>query len=80
MDMIMLDITDARDVEVDDEVTLIGEQDGASITADDVAALCDTISYEVIAGIMARVPRLYVKDGELVAVQDLASYRVASAL
>jgi alanine racemase len=80
MDMIMLDITDAPGIEVDDEVTLIGEQDGASITADDVASLCDTISYEVIAGIMARVPRLYVKDGELVAVQDLAGYRTASAL
>jgi alanine racemase len=80
MDMIMLDITDASGIEVDDEVTLIGEQGGEAITADDVAALCGTISYEVIAGIMARVPRLYVRGGELVAMQDLAGYRPASAL
>jgi alanine racemase len=80
MDMLMLDITNASGVEVDDEVTLIGEQSGTAISADDVAELCGTISYEVIAGIMARVPRLYVKGGELVAVQDLAGYRPATAL
>jgi alanine racemase len=80
MDMIMLDITDVPDVEVDDEVTLIGEQGGETITADEVGALCGTISYEVLAGIMARVPRLYVKGGSLAAVQDLTGYRNATAL
>lgn len=80
MDMLMLDITDVPDVEVDDEVTLIGEQDGGSITADEVGSLCGTISYEVLAGIMARVPRLYVKGGSLAGVHDLAGYRPASAL
>ena len=63
MDMIMLDITDVPGVEVDDEVTLIGEQGSERITADEVGALCGTISYEVLAGIMARVPRLYIEDG-----------------
>jgi alanine racemase len=80
MDMIMLDITDVPDVEVDDEVTLIGEQGSERITADDVAALSGTISYEVLAGVMARVPRLYSRDGGLAAIQDLTGYRAASPL
>jgi alanine racemase len=80
MDMLMLDITNIPDVEVDDEVTLIGEQGGESVTADEVGGLANSISYEALAGIMARVPRLYVKDGQLVAIQDLAGYREASAL
>jgi alanine racemase len=80
MDMLMLDITNIPDVEVDDEVTLIGEQGDESVTADEVGGLANSISYEALSGIMARVPRLYVKDGQLVAVQDLAGYRETSAL
>ena len=38
-----------------------------SIDADEVARLGGTISYEVLAGIMARVPRLYIRDGRIVA-------------
>jgi alanine racemase len=80
MDMVMLDVTDVPDVSAGDEVTFIGEQGGASIDADEVAAFCDTISYEVLAGIMARVPRLYTRSGLVVACQDLNGYREMSAL
>jgi alanine racemase len=79
MDMIMLDVTDIPDAAAGDEVTLIGEQGGVAIDADEVAVLCDTISYEVLAGIMARVPRLYLRDGRIVAREDLAGYRELSA-
>lgn len=80
MDMIMLDITDVGEIEVDDEVTLIGEQAGDVLSADELGALAGTISYEILAGIMHRVPRLYSRGGELVAVDDLSGYRLASAL
>jgi alanine racemase len=75
MDMLMADVTGIDEVAAGDEVVLIGDQDGASITADEVAALCDTISYEVLTGIMARVPRFYERDGVLVAVDDHRGYR-----
>lgn len=48
-----------EDVEIGDEVVLIGEQGGERITADEVASLVDTISYEIVCGISARVPRSY---------------------
>ncbi len=75
MDMLMLDVTDIPGVSVEDEVTLIGEQGSASIWADEVARLSDTISYEVLAGLSARIARLYTRGGRVVAVEDLAGYR-----
>jgi len=41
---------------------LMGEQNGLSITADDLAALTDTISYEILTGLTARVPRTYIHE------------------
>ena len=59
MDMIMVDVTDLAPVQVGEAVTLIGQQGGESIWADEVAGLIGTIPYEVLCGIGARVPRLY---------------------
>jgi alanine racemase len=74
MDMHMADVSDIPDVELDDEVTLIGEQGGESVTADEVASRAGTISYEILAGIMHRVPRLYTRNGCLIGRQDLSGY------
>ena len=43
-----------------DEVILIGKQDAAEISADDLADSAGTISYEVLTNINSRVPRIYV--------------------
>jgi alanine racemase len=59
MDMIMVDVTDLAPVQVGETVTLIGQQGGESIWADEVAGWIGTIPYEVLCGIGARVPRLY---------------------
>ena len=58
MDLTMVNVGNAK-VEVGDEVVLIGEQNGQLISADEIAGLEDTISYEVICGIGKRVPRIY---------------------
>ncbi|HEU0074314.1 MAG TPA: alanine racemase [Dehalococcoidia bacterium] len=79
MDMLALDVTDIPDVAVDDEVTLLGWQGSECIDADEMAAVIDTISYEVISGLMERVPRLYTRGGRIVARQDLAGLHYASA-
>lgn len=60
MDQFMVDITDIPDVAIGDEVVLIGRQGDEIITADDLAELCDTISYEILTSIGPRVPRIYV--------------------
>ncbi len=58
MDQAMVDITDVDGVMAGDEAVLIGRQGDATITVDEVAANLGTIVYEVVAAIMARVPRL----------------------
>ena len=59
MDMIMVDVTDITQLQVGETVTLIGQQGGESIWADEVAGWIDTIPYEILCGIGSRVPRLY---------------------
>jgi alanine racemase len=60
MDMLMADATAIPDVSVGDEAVLIGRQGNAEITADEVAELLGTISYEVLCRIGPRVPRIYI--------------------
>jgi alanine racemase len=42
---------------------LIGEQEGARITADEVAAERRTINYEVTTALRGRLPRLHLGAG-----------------
>jgi alanine racemase len=58
MDQTMIDVTEIADVRQGDEVVLIGEQGGESITAEEVAERLGTINYEVVSEILARVPRV----------------------
>ena len=58
MDICMLDVTGIDGVQVGDIATIIGQDGNASITADEVASCADTISYEVLCSIRARVPRI----------------------
>jgi alanine racemase len=71
MDMCMADVTDVEGVAVDDEAVIMGTQDGDRIDADELATVAGTISWEILAGISARVPRVYVQGGEIVAVTTL---------
>ena len=60
MDQIIVDVTDIATAAIADEAVLLGAQDADAITADDLAALTGTISYEVLCDIGARVPRFLV--------------------
>jgi len=72
MDLVMLDVTDLPTTSEGDEVVIIGTQDGARQTAENVAAAAGTISYEIVVGIRRRVPRRYHRDGRVVATRTLA--------
>ena len=63
MDQMMVDVTDAGDVEVGDQAVLIGRQGEEIITADELANKCGTISYEMLLAHAGRVPLEYVKEG-----------------
>lgn len=65
MDQLMVDCGAAGDprttpVQRGDEVVLLGEQSGATVTADEWAALLGTIPYEIVTSIGPRLPRRYV--------------------
>ncbi|BAN01206.1 alanine racemase [Ilumatobacter coccineus] len=57
MDQLMVDCGD-HDVRVGDDVTLIGEQGGETIRAEDWARRLGTIGYEIVCGISERIPRV----------------------
>jgi alanine racemase len=59
MDQAAIDVRTVPHVAVGDVVTLIGEEGGAALSADDLAEASGTISYEVLCAISGRVPRRY---------------------
>jgi len=67
MDQTVVDVTgivdSGVDVAQDDEVVLIGLQQGQAISADTVATRLDTIHYEVTSRLMARLPRIAMAEG-----------------
>jgi alanine racemase len=74
MDALMVDVTDVPGpaVTIDDEFTLIGEQQGERISAVEVAQWCNTISYEVVTAMSGRLPRVYYAAAEAVAMRAVA--------
>jgi alanine racemase len=60
MDLTLIDVTDVPEAAVGDEVVLMGEKDGLSVTATELAQKARTISYEITCGISRRVPRVIV--------------------
>ncbi len=58
MDQTMINVTHIPAVRQGDEVVLIGQQGDQEITVEQVAARLGTIHYEVVAEILARVPRV----------------------
>ena len=64
MDQITVDLGPEAQAQVGDEVVLIGAQGDAFVPADEIAALLDTIVYEVTCGISRRVPRIWIHADE----------------
>lgn len=59
MDMMMVDVTEIPETKVGDIATIFGFDGENNITADEMAAHCGLISYEIICGISKRVVREY---------------------
>ena len=66
MDQMMVDVTEIPDVNVGDRVVLIGSDGEYTITMEEIAAAADTFNYEFVCGISRRVPKFYVRGGELI--------------
>lgn len=62
MDMTMVDLTGLPEVRVGDEVEIFGPRQ----SVDELAAVLETIPYELTCAVSKRVPRLYVRGGAVV--------------
>jgi alanine racemase len=60
MNLTMIDITDIPETKLEDEVILIGEDQGQIIRAEHMASLIGTINYEVVTRIPEHIPRVVV--------------------
>ena len=60
MDQFMVDLGPDGTAYNEDEVVLVGRQDGQAIRVEDIARQAGTIPYEILTGLNERIPRAYV--------------------
>jgi alanine racemase len=65
MDMTMFDLGPGARPRLGEEITVLGRDGDEEITADELAARAETISYEVITSLGMRSRRYYLKGGRL---------------
>ena len=70
MDQCMIDVTDIGDVKIGDEVILLGEEGNLKFNADNLAEIIGTINYEILCMLKYRIPRVYIKNGEIFNVRN----------
>lgn len=66
MDQFMVDVSHLPDVQIADEVTLVGTDGNETITVEDVSDAESRFNYEFCCLITPRVPRIYIKDGKVI--------------
>ena len=62
MNCITIDITGIEGVEIGDEVVLIGEQDGKSVSVASFGELSDQLNYELLTRLPHDIPRVVVDE------------------
>lgn len=63
MDQTLIDVGKIPGVKPGDRVVILGGQEKEAITADEIAGLTNTINYEVVSSLTARVPKCYSDSG-----------------
>jgi alanine racemase len=62
MDVTVLDVTSVPEVVPGEVATFMGSDGSGSITVDEVAGQAGTISHEILTGLTARLPRIWVEE------------------
>lgn len=60
MNMTLIDVTHVPEAAPEDEVVLLGRQGEERVTAEELAAICHTINYEIVSRLGAHIPRFCV--------------------
>ena len=70
MDQTMLDVSAIPEAQAGLQITVFGSEHGAFLPAEELASLSGLINYEVLCGLSRRVPRVYVKNDEIIETTD----------
>lgn len=70
MDQTVLDVTGIDGVSTGDEVTVFGNGSSDAMTVDDIAKKLNTINYELVCDIGRRVPRVFIKNNEIIKISN----------
>ena len=62
MDQFMIDVTDIKDVNEGDIVTIFGKDGDKVISVDEIAERAHSFSYEFLCSVTSRVPRKYINE------------------
>lgn len=65
MDQCMVDVTGIEDVQLGDEAVLIGRDGEESISVDMLSKLSERFNYELVCLLGRRIPREYIRHGEI---------------
>jgi alanine racemase len=78
-DSFTVDVTDVRGVTIESEFTLLGRDGDDEISADKVAAVRGTISWEVLQQLGSRLTRVYLSESSPIALRPETSVDLISA-
>lgn len=78
MDQFMVDITDIEGVNYESEVTLLGRDGDEFISVEELSELAGTFNYEFVCDIGKRVPRVFLRNGKNVGMQDFSKSYLAT--
>lgn len=67
MDQTVFEAPAGCNIQAGDAIHLLGRPEDGAPTASDLATMLDTNTYEILVGIRARIPRVYVRGGDVVA-------------
>lgn len=70
MDQFMVSLEDIPEAAEGDAVTLIGADGAERITMEELGALSGRFNYELACDLGKRIPRVFMKDGEIMSVKD----------
>jgi len=72
MDMIVVDISNIKNVKVGDEVTLLGNNGNLTISAEELSRLYNGLSYETVCNLGRRAQRIFIKENKGTTIEPIS--------
>ncbi|MCH5197568.1 MAG: alanine racemase [Oscillospiraceae bacterium] len=70
MDQTLIDVTGIPDVKAGSQITVFGSDNGAFLPVEELSKESGLINYELICALSRRVPRVYIKNNEIIETTD----------